>query len=538
LTRKLIFEKLTATELKHIFQNNPDNYFPHHPKDPKMRPSSTATSAIVCLLVRLSVSRAFQSPMSSSLTLVGSSCLLRRNQGDRPCLSACSTWPPKQNRQSRGKQVTKDLGMPLNLSTERHWRNKIFMPRHSARFGFLDMDGDESSRDDAILSYLPNNSAKDLPPETRALLRKITTQYTYGRAMVDYTVTLDNIFGVIEDEYVVWDVPVMVNGVEVHSSTGQKNKEDKRGQVLSRLLSFAVLNQIPAELICEVLSSALIKEEGPLYMAREALANSGWKGVSFPKGLGLRLKQNLQTSSQQISQPPRFATRSKRQKFAKELVLSASNISAPAKMETSREAFLRQLTEDSSDKTAKASSRKLQLRKNTGLLFFPEKGTIEKFRNFFKKQSVALSRAGKGGALAYGFLNFALYAGGTIWQWRSITVAANPGVTSAQLFRSQLTKLGRVLGTVYIGSQVTKLPRILLAIALAPTGEKALDIAQKRLKVSENTAFAILTVMLISTFISVLAFLTVGSTAASSYPDISSGFERLRQFNNKKDVWA
>ena len=494
--------------------------------------TTNTTSLCILLLIGVSFSRAFQARLT-----VGSGYRHHLLSGWRAekGRTFTSPTPPKPQRRSQDEQLSKQ-SYPTRSS---HRRSKSILPRYSTRFGFLDLDG--GYEDVTILSFLPN--AEELPPETRTLLRKLTTQYTYGRAMVDYTVTLDDIFGVIEDEYRAWDVPVRINGVEVHSAaTNNSNAEDKRGQVLSRLLSFAVLNQIPAELICEVLSSAMIKEEGPLFMVREALANSGWKGVSFPKGLGIRLKKNLQTPGQKAFQPSRFSlkTSATKQKYAKDLLLSASNISAPEKLKTSREEFLRQLTQDEQSVNERDLPRKSQFGKNSGLHFFPEKGTIEKFRAFLKKQTAALSRAGKGGALAYGFLNFALYAGGTIWQWRSITIATNPGTTSAQLFRSQLTKLGRVLGTVYLGSQVTKLPRILLAIALAPSGEKALDVAQKRLKVSENTAFAILTVALISTFISVLAFLTVGSTAASSYPDISSGFDRLRQggLNAKKDVWA
>jgi hypothetical protein len=116
--------------------------------------------------------------------------------------------------------------------------------------------------------------------------------------------------------------------------------------------------------------------------------------------------------------------------------------------------------------------------------------------------------------LAYGFLNFALYAGGTLWQWHRIVPVPTGLPPSLQLqlqSQSQIQKLGKVLASVYIGSQMTKLPRIALAVALAPVGDQSLEWLQNRLKVSEGTAFGILTVGLIASFVGVLAFLTIGS---------------------------
>ena len=142
------------------------------------------------------------------------------------------------------------------------------------------------------------------------------------------------------------------------------------------------------------------------------------------------------------------------------------------------------------------------------LPFFPRDNVLKrwsrKFQKASTKQFVRLQKAGRSGLLAYGFLNFILYSGGTLWQWHR--------VTGGPTLQHQITRLGKVLGAVYIGSQVTKPFRIALAVAMAPMGNRSLIWLQTKLRISEGFALAILMVSMIVTFLGVLASLTIGST--------------------------
>lgn len=130
-------------------------------------------------------------------------------------------------------------------------------------------------------------------------------------------------------------------------------------------------------------------------------------------------------------------------------------------------------------------------------------------RNLIKSKVVELQSklqaAGRAGLLAYGFMNLAFYAFSTCWCWSSLS----PGGTTLS---SQIRKLGKVLGIVYAGSQLTKIFRISLAVVCAPIADRLLGSVKVKMDISEGKAMGILTVGMILSFLGILASLTIGST--------------------------
>ena len=135
--------------------------------------------------------------------------------------------------------------------------------------------------------------------------------------------------------------------------------------------------------------------------------------------------------------------------------------------------------------------------------FFSKRKLIK--RKVVELQS-KLQAAGRAGLLAYGFMNLAFYAGATCWCWSSLS----PGGTTD--LSSQIRKLGKVLGIVYAGSQLTKIFRISLAVVCAPIADRLLGSVKVKMDISEGKAMGILTVGMILSFLGILASLTIGST--------------------------
>ena len=136
-------------------------------------------------------------------------------------------------------------------------------------------------------------------------------------------------------------------------------------------------------------------------------------------------------------------------------------------------------------------------------------GSFSSKRKLIKRKVVELQSklqaAGRAGLLAYGFMNLAFYAGATCWCWSSLS----PGGTTLS---SQIRKLGKVLGIVYAGSQLTKIFRIGLAVVCAPIADRLLGSVKVKMDISEGKAMGILTVGMILSFLGILASLTIGST--------------------------
>lgn len=116
-----------------------------------------------------------------------------------------------------------------------------------------------------------------------------------------------------------------------------------------------------------------------------------------------------------------------------------------------------------------------------------------------------LSSAGRGGLLAYGFLNFLYYTSVTAIAWhfssagRAETAAAALAATTLQQRLSvSALRMGKVAGIVWIGSQITKPQRLTGALVLSPLGDKVLRFVQNKTNLSVGKTFALLCALLLS----------------------------------------
>lgn len=386
---------------------------------------------------------------------------------------------------------------------------RIFQSLYSSAgkqgFSFLE---DGTPRGDLILSYLADKGM-NLPIDTFELLKRASSQYVYGKDMVDEPITREEVLDVIEREYLCTNVPVSVG----NATFNQSPKSEKMEKSVSRILAFALIHQLPSEIAVVLLGSkrnlpkaAHLKD--PVFLCKEALRHEGWKALSFPMGVGLRMRRGLMPS---LPQRSLFNSRKRARAQAESLLGIAMGSNPPANITATRQQFLRAMEQEMSATAGPLRKRKAPT-KQARQFFPPKNAFVERFRRMLQSPGNMLEKAGRAGAVAYGFLNFALYTGGTLWQWHRITVAPSTAISSS-LLNLQLKKLGRVLATVYLGSQVTKLPRIFLAIALAPLGDRALRSTQKNLGVSENVAFGILAAIQVGSFLSIISFIMLGSTA-------------------------
>jgi hypothetical protein len=390
----------------------------------------------------------------------------------------------------------------------------------------------DDAADENVLAYLPNRG-QDLPLDFCQLVKDATIRYTTTTSSFSSSSFQDeddlggiqHIVDVIDFEYKVTSRPVMI-----YNATCSIYKSS----ILSKILSVCLFHQLPSPIVCEFLKATDDDDDENLLLLmttwRQAMETDGWKAISFPDGIRVQLRPGQVCSTWNDDLPPRKVTSD----MANQLLKLAHFAQPPPVLRSS--IILQALEEEFSlpypivctttilnalEQEFSFPSFSRPSFTTISIPFFPndKKITIvRQIRKFCSKKlrrirfvtrrtTDKLNKAGRAGLLAYGFLNFALYAGGTLWQWHRIVPVPLPS-----LQQSQIQKLGKVLASVYIGSQVTKLPRIALAVALAPVANQSLEWLQTRLEVSEGTAFGILTVSLISSFVGVLAFLTIGST--------------------------
>ena len=119
-----------------------------------------------------------------------------------------------------------------------------------------------------------------------------------------------------------------------------------------------------------------------------------------------------------------------------------------------------------------------------------------------------MTAAGRGALLSYGVLNFLYYVTLTTVAWtfssagRVEATAAAAAVTSGSHLSRRVSvaavRLGKVMGIVWAGSQITKPARITGAIVTAPAADKLLNWFQNKLKLkSAESAFAVLCAILL-----------------------------------------
>ena len=393
--------------------------------------------------------------------------------------------------------------------------------------------------DDGILSYLPDNG-KNIPPRARQLIKKITSDYVYGvEKPQNYSV---DILDVIDTEYEALSPPVSL-------IVGNETVKEPRAV---QIVSLAVLHQLPKEITLQ-LASTFNSQHIASFLS--AFHDVGWEHVSFPQGLGIRLKRKLRNNPSQSFSPPSkvpWRTTSKRKAAlaATHGIAKAAETQAPRQKRMTKDEFLAEIENEMQTSTmsevngnGKMDNSKSVRGKLDGFLpSFPVERygkawstvkliSIDPTRTFSNNRAVKrifsaidtqytkMKQAGRAGIMAYAFINFVLYTAGMVWQWRHIhTVKSNEATLCSLIFR----KFAKSFARVYAAAAVFKVFRILLAVALAPAAGRALVVTQRKLGVSENTAFAILITLLLKTFLGVLAVVCLGDSALRTTLPLSS----------------
>ena len=395
-------------------------------------------------------------------------------------------------------------------------------------------EGTFQGMDEGMLAYLPDGG-KNIPPRMRRLIQKVTSEYVHGvnrRPQVGLADVLD----VIDTEY-------ESLSPSVSFKVGNQTFEEPR---IVQIVSLAVLHQLPKEITLQLFSAANDDNQAVVDF-RSAFQDGGWEQVSFPQGLGIRIKKRLQFNPNQPFFPPSklpWRTRSKRKAAvaATRGILKAAETQAPEQNVMTKEEFLAEienemqaaplsglpvneptdsiggtLTRDGALPSFPAERYSMAWTKVKRIFMDPSKPltnnkTLKKILAVAQTQYNKLKQAGRAGIMSYAFINFVLYTVGMVWQWRRIAVAV-PVPDGATLVSLTIRKFMKAFTRVYAGAAVFKIFRIVAALALAPAAGRVLAFTQRKLRVSENTAFVILVTLLLKTFLGTLAVVFLGDSA-------------------------
>ena len=322
----------------------------------------------------------------------------------------------------------------------------------SAPVSHLLGSGDEF---DQSIDSGPTYGGDDVPPLPRDLIQKATSNYIYGTSL--QPITQDRLRLAIEQGYHIRNHPVTIVGSKFE------------GEV-SRVLSFAVLHHLPSEITVELLSG----EDPRSLQCRALLLEHGWSAVHFPNGLALRPKSSRRW-------PVRRSSRVAQAQLAVEQAAAAI---APTRQLEKRQEFLAAIEDTLSEPTRFP---------DPGFPFFPNNVPLsgvswQRFKRALDRKYATFKAKGRAGILGYAIFNFTLYSVGMVWQWRRIVPADPHNGVGLVLLR----KLGRVFGSMYVLSNILKIPKLLSAVALAPLSERLLAFVKRKLNVDDNTATAVL----------------------------------------------
>jgi hypothetical protein len=414
-----------------------------------------------------------------------------------------------------------------------------------------------------VLSYLPD-SGNYLPPRTRTLLYRATEAYCVSgiRSSMEQQQQQDNrtqppsradIGKVLQREYRTRDVPVRI-GQRIIPTLKSGGTEAE--QFLAQTLSFCALCQLPMPVALFLVrlvvpdnnnnnnnnSDNPENETEHLQAFVDEFASLGWEAVTFLNGLALRLQPEFRSSSLSLSSSPGalkslFLAKRIRISEAQLAVSMASAAVAPVRRnKQSRLEFLAKMEEQLTESTPTTAVRRARQTYGNGsgggssgggMLFFPNSVKLQDggaaasskwsrplqwFQQTSKRQVDFLKENGRTGLVAYCLLNFLFYSTGMLWQWRRID-PADPLTTSSTVAMVILRKFGRVFGSLYVASQVLKIPKLFAAVGLLPLSRRLLGYASRKLDVSENTASVILVGLLYTTWVGVVAVPALGDFA-------------------------
>jgi len=143
--------------------------------------------------------------------------------------------------------------------------------------------------------------------------------------------------------------------------------------------------------------------------------------------------------------------------------------------------------------------------------------TLKWWNRISSKPARIIKSFGRGGLVMYGVLNGLWYGLAVAWQWKRVSSSATiAGAAASSAIRASIRKFTTVIATVYIGSQITKLPRMYLAVVLAPFGDSLLRKTQDTLKVSEGAALGIVVSLLLGSCFGIWATIILGDATMAS----------------------
>jgi hypothetical protein len=385
-----------------------------------------------------------------------------------------------------------------NWSRQRRWA--IFSPSLilGSTGGFSFLEDRNIDDDEDLLNYLP--SQRDtLAPRTYELLKRVTLQYVNGREPV---VEAEEVLDVVHVEYKSYDVPLVVGNVTFDfSSSGDVDDAD-----VARILSFAAYHRLPADVTLLLIGPDM--EDNSFARCSEAFAHEGWKGVRFPRGLAVRPKRKFVKSTKERLMPMPRAWRKDAQRMAQLAVNEATNISPPPRRLLSREEFL--ATMDKELSATEPLELLPSLFRDVRMIFPRQNKILKRLQKVVKKQTLLLKHAGLAGLISYVALNFAWYTCAIVFHWRRTSSSVE---LSSRALWTSLRRFGKVLAAAYVGSQLTRLLRLKLSLALAPFGTRVLRFTEKKLQVSENVAFALLSGAMIGACLGIWSIIVLGDAA-------------------------
>ncbi|CAB9517222.1 expressed unknown protein [Seminavis robusta] len=388
-----------------------------------------------------------------------------------------------------------------------------------------------------------------MPPKTRRLIHQVTSDYIYGVQGKEQQILLQqqpkvDFMDLVESEYDVLS-PGVSMAVANYTFDGDSSVEE---QMVICVASMVVLYQLPKEITLQLadhlLRSSSTGHNQALANFQSAFRKGGWDMVVFPKGLGMRVKRDGPSHFFPASKLPWRSRSTRKAAEAAEMgILAASNTKAPPQNIKTKEEFLVEIEQEMRiDNNLESRKRQLSERVASrawsmledAMPSFPSHrfgGAWSKVKHAVMESSYAFSNnrawkklcttmetqykklkgAGRAGLIAYCFMNFCLYTVGMTWQWRRMTL--EPATAGASLVSLTLRNFVKVFMTVYMSAAVFKLARIGISLALAPAAGRVLQFTQRKLRVSENTAVAILIALLVKTFLGTLAIVCLGDSA-------------------------
>jgi len=405
--------------------------------------------------------------------------------------------------------------------------------------GYSSFGGDE---DALLLSYMSADARNGLPPRTKKLIVLATENYVYGTAK--NTARIGNeVLDVVDDEYRVFDVPVLVDNT---TTIDVEQTGDDLDESVAEVLSLAALHRLPKEIALELLggplppppsssgsegdrrgtsssaavgaiSSAVYGNDDDddsddtqppastsLELCRAAFAKKGWSAVEFPMGLAIEAKHRNAVArssggpkkgegrSRIISRLVNTVRRRKRRiEAARVAVEEAKAAEPPEQRIKSQDELLATMEAQFGARSSPPPPTALGSSGGANLLFFPDSTPAQgiswkRFKRAADRQYAKLKKKGRAGFVSYCFFNFLFYTAGVLWRWPR--VAPGDPFSAPSAFLVCLRKLGRIFMGLYLTSQLLKPPRLFTALALAPVSGKCLAFTQEKLRISETRA--------------------------------------------------